>query len=61
MLFVGASTDRHGAKAHLSRKLHSKVAKPSYSLDGNGVARTPGATECVKARNAGAYQRRRIF
>src|SRR5271168_2254691 len=61
MLFVGASTNRYRPKTHLSGILHSKVAKPSYSLDGNGVAGAPGVTECIKGRNAGAYQRGRIF
>src|SRR2546423_8387094 len=36
----GTSTNRHGTETHLPRKLHSKVTKPSNSLDRNGIAGT---------------------
>ncbi len=61
MLFVRPATNRHGAKAHLSRVLHAEVAKPADSLDGDGVAGTPGVTECVEGGNSGADQRGRFF
>src|SRR5277367_1977608 len=61
MLLVRASTNRHGTKAHLASELHAKMAEPSNSLDGNGIAGTSGVTERVKGRNAGTNQRSRVL
>src|SRR2546423_14673127 len=56
----GTSTNRHGTETHLPRKLHSKVTKPSNSLDRNGIAGTPGVSQCVESRDACTHQRRSI-
>jgi hypothetical protein len=61
VFLVRASTNGYGTQAHLSRKLHAKVAKSTDSLYGNGVAGTRSVTERVEGRYAGTHKRGSIF